>query len=455
MSDLLMRLNRNPLTGAIAKAMGLPNPVPLWREAGPCVDRPFEGKNILLRRTPGGYAAGAMAAAFTRAGATPLDAPPGDAGPLAGALDIVAMDATGCATPQDYRALYDSFHPVVRQLVRNGRVLILAADPGEASTPVAAAVARGIEGFVRSLAKETGARGITVNLGYVARDAVGRLDGPLRYFCGARTTYVTGQAFHIAAGVAAPASMPLTQALSGKVALVTGAARGIGLAVAERLAQEGATVVALDMPGAAEELDKACARFAAVPFLADIAAPDTGDRLAAFLLDRFGGVDVVVHNAGITRDRTLANMKEHFWDLVVQVNLEAVIAIDRQFLQRGVLRDDGRIVCLSSVSGVAGNFGQTNYAASKAALIGYVAAQAPLLAGRGICINAVAPGFIDTPMTEAMPMVVREIGRRLNSVKQSGQPRDVAELVAFLSTPGAFGISGATLRVCGQGLIGA
>lgn len=452
MSDLLMRLNRNPLSGAIVKAIGLPNPVPLWREAGPYVERPFEGKNVLLRRTVGGYAADAMAAAFARAGATPKEGPPGDA---AGPLDIVAMDATGCVAPQDYRALYDGLHPVVRQLARNGRVLILAADPGTAASPVAAAVGRGVEGFVRSLAKETGARGVTVNLGYVARDALDRLDGPLRFFCGARTTYVTGQAFHVAAGVVAPTAMPFTRALHGKVALVTGAARGIGLAVVERLAQEGATVVALDVPGAADELHKACEPYAAVPFLADIAAPDSAERLADFLLERYGGVDIVVHNAGITRDRTLANMQEHSWDLVVRVNLAAVFAIDQRFLQRRVLRDEGRIVCLSSVSGVAGNFGQTNYAASKAALIGYVAAQAPLLGPRGICINAVAPGFIDTPMTDAMPWMIREIGRRLNSVKQSGQPRDVAELIAFLSTPAAFGISGATIRVCGQGLIGA
>ena len=451
MSDLLMRLNGNPVTGAIAKAIGLPNPVPLAREAGPYVELPFDGKRVLLARTAGGYAADAMAAAFRRAGAAPLDASSAGSAPL----DIVAMDATGCVAPQDYRALYDSLHPVVRRLVRNGRMLILAADPGAAATPVAAAVARGVEGFVRSLAKETGARGVTVNLGYVSRDALDRLDGPLRFFCGARTTYVTGQAFQVRAGVAAPAGMPSTLVLSGKVALVTGAARGIGLAVVERLAQEGATVVALDVPGAADALHKACEPLGAVPFLADIAAPDSAERLAGFLFDRFGGVDVVVHNAGITRDRTLANMQEHFWDLVVQVNLAAVIAVDEHFLQRGVLRDGGRIVCLSSVSGVAGNFGQTNYAASKAALIGYVAARAPLLAPRGICINAVAPGFIDTPMTDAMPMLVREIGRRLNSVKQSGQPRDVAELVTFLATPAAFGISGATLRVCGQGLIGA
>ena len=133
MSDLLMRLNRNPLSGAIVKAIGLPNPVPLWREAGPYVDRPFDGKNVLLCRTAGGYAADAMAAALTRAGATPLDAPPGAGEPL----DVVAMDATGCVAPRDYRALYDGLHPVVRRLARNGRVLILAADPGAASTPAA------------------------------------------------------------------------------------------------------------------------------------------------------------------------------------------------------------------------------------------------------------------------------------------------------------------------------
>ena len=470
MSDLLMRLNGNPLTKALARAIGLPNPVALARDAGPCVERPFEGKRVLLGRSAGGYAADAVAAALARAGAPPPDLTPaagwpaapsnGGAAPpvpsaVAGPLDILVMDATGCSAPADYRALYDTIHPVARQLVRNGRVMVLAAEPELAATPAAAAVARGVEGFVRSLAKETGARGVTVNLAYVAREALDRLDGPLRFFCGARTTYVTGQAFSLSARVAAPADERSTRTLAGKVALVTGAARGIGLAVLERLAQEGTRVVALDVPGAQAELHAACERLGATPFLADIAAPDTAARLGAFLLERFGGVDVVVHNAGITRDRTLANMQPHFWDLVVQVNLAAVIAIDQQLLGQGVLRDCGRVVCLSSVSGVAGNFGQTNYAASKAALIGYVAAQAPLLAARGICINAVAPGFIDTPMTDAMPLFVREIGRRLNSVKQSGQPRDVAELVAFLCTPGASGISGATIRACGQGLIGA
>jgi 3-oxoacyl-[acyl-carrier protein] reductase len=148
-------------------------------------------------------------------------------------------------------------------------------------------------------------------------------------------------------------------------------------------------------------------------------------------------------------------MQEQSWDQVVDINLSAVMAIDQVLLAENILRDEARLVYLSSISGISGNFGQTNYALTKAALIGYVAAQAPLLAARGICINAVAPGFIETAMTQEMPFMAREIGRRLNSVKQGGQPRDVAELVTFLCTPGACGISGETIRVCGQGLVGA
>jgi len=163
----------------------------------------------------------------------------------------------------------------------------------------------------------------------------------------------------------------------------------------------------------------------------------------------------VVHNAGITRDRTLAKMTRDEWDQVLAVNFEAIVALDDALLAAGTLRDEGRLVYLSSVSGVAGNFGQTNYAATKAALIGYVTAVAPRLAPRGVCANAVAPGFIETGMVARMPFVMREAGRRLNSLSQGGQPQDVAELVTFLASPGAYGITGATIRVCGQSLVGA
>jgi 3-oxoacyl-[acyl-carrier protein] reductase len=308
---------------------------------------------------------------------------------------------------------------------------------------------------MRALAKELGPRGIAVNLVYAGLDTTDRLAAPVRFFCGVHTTYVTGQAVHLRDAVLAPASVPAVQALAGKVALVTGAARGIGLAIARRLVEEGARVVALDVAASRAALEAACATFGFTPLVLDITAADAAPQVAAFLQRECGGVDIVVHNAGVTRDRRLANMMEPYWDLVMDINFGAVAAIDRALLDTDVLHDAGRIVCLSSISGIAGNVGQSNYAMSKAALIGYVAAQAPRLATRGICINAVAPGFIETPMTDAMPFMLREIGRRANSLKQGGQPRDVAELVTFLATPGASGISGQTVRVCGQALIGA
>jgi 3-oxoacyl-[acyl-carrier protein] reductase len=448
MSDLLMKLNRNFATSGLVKALGLPDPVELARADGPYEAQPFAGKAVVLARSEGGYAADALANAIAGAGGSVLD----EAGEK---VDIMLFDATGCITPAGMHALYDAFHPVMRKMARNGRLLVAAPLPEEADGPVAAGVARGIEGFVRSLGKELGKRGVTANLAYVARNALDRLEGPVRFFCGRQTAYVSGQVVRIRSQVARPAALPLVQALAGKVALVTGGARGIGMATAQRLAQEGARVVCLDVPQAADALHDTCTRIGAVPLVMDIATADAPEHLAEFFMQKFGGLDIVVHNAGVTRDRTLGKMEPHWWEMVVNINFAAIAAIDALLLARGVLRDEGRIVCLSSISGIAGNFGQTNYAATKAALIGYVAAQAPLVAGRGICINAIAPGFIETAMTDAMPFMTREIGRRLNSLQQGGKPRDAAELIAFLCTPGAYGVSGETIRVCGQGMMGA
>ncbi|MES2684460.1 MAG: 3-oxoacyl-ACP reductase [Pseudomonadota bacterium] len=451
MSDLLQNLNRNPLTSPLVKALGLPDPITLARAPAGYKAQPFTGKTALLLAAAGGYAAESLRSVLSDAGADVVEAlPEGET-----RADLVVMDATGCRTPADYRALYGGFHPVMRRIAKNGRVLIAAAIPEVAADPVAAAVARGMEGFSRSLGKELGAKGITVNLAHVATDATDRLAQVVRFFGGVQTTYVSGQVVHVTARVAAPAELPTSQVLKGKVALVTGSARGIGYATAQRLVQEGATVVCLDIPQMTEALHKSCTQIGAIPLALDISSPEAPRKLADLFKSKFGGIDIVVHNAGITRDKTLANMKEQHWDQVISINFAAIVAADAVLLGEGVLREGGRIVCLSSISGVAGNFGQTNYAASKAALIGYVAAQAPLLAKRGICINAIAPGFITTPMTDAMPFATREVGARLNSVKQAGMPRDAAELIAFLASPGAYGISGDTVRVCGQGLIGA
>jgi len=457
MGDFLVSLHKNVILSRLARAAGLPDPVPLARTAGAFEDAPCAGLRVFYADA-GGYALGAMRAALEAQGAEPHHLPTAqDAVADTSPIDIFVVDATGCRTIDAMRLLYTAFHPVMRRLAVNGRVLIAGADPAAGADPVAAALARGVEGFMRSVAKELGGRGVAVNLLYVAGDAVDRLDGPVRFFCGRRATYVTGQAVRVTAQVALPeiAAPGRGPALAGKVALVTGAARGIGLAIAQRLKEEGARVVALDVPAARAALQAACDRFHFTPLAQDIADDGAALQAAAFLRAGFGGVDIVVHNAGVTRDRRLANMKEPYWDRVMEINFGAVTALDAALLAGDLLHRDARIVCLSSLSGIAGNIGQTNYAMSKAALIGYVAARAPLLAARGICINAVAPGFIETPMTDAMPFLLRELGRRANSLKQGGQPRDVAELVAFLATPGASGITGETIRVCGQSLLGA
>jgi len=197
-----------------------------------------------------------------------------------------------------------------------------------------------------------------------------------------------------------------------------------------------------------EELDGASV-------LIDVTAPDAPQRIGAKLTDLNGGVDVVVHNAGIIRDRKLANMDAERWSSVLEVNLAAPQRITDELLDQGVLRDAGRVIGVASIAGIAGNLGQTNYATSKAGVIGLVQAIAPRAAARGITANAVAPGLIDTEMMAKIPLPNREVARRMSSLSQAGLPVDVAETIAWLADPGSGAVTGNVVRVCGQSLIGA
>jgi 3-oxoacyl-[acyl-carrier protein] reductase len=190
-------------------------------------------------------------------------------------------------------------------------------------------------------------------------------------------------------------------------------------------------------------------------FQLDLTAPDAPQRLADYVQARHTALNVLVHNAGITRDKTIARMSADLWDAVLDVNLSSQERINAVLLDRGLIADGGRIVSVSSVSGIAGNRGQTNYATSKAGVIGLVQAMAPVLRDRGITINAVAPGFIETAMTAKMPLMIREAGRRMNSMAQGGLPVDVAETIAWFASPGSAGVTGNVVRVCGQSLLGA
>ena len=206
------------------------------------------------------------------------------------------------------------------------------------------------------------------------------------------------------------------------------------------------------MPAAWDALAVVANRISGRALQCDITAADAPQRIAAQLRR---GVDVVVHNAGITRDRTLGRMSDAEWDAVLDVNLAAPQRITSALVQARKLRAGGRVVGLASIAGIGGNAGQTNYAASKAGVIGLTRAQAAVLGERGITVNAVAPGFIETEMTARMPLVLRQAGRRLNSLAQGGLPVDVAETVAWLAAPASAGVTGQVIRVCGQSLMGA
>ncbi len=450
MSDFLLRLMEQPASRNLVKSVGLPTPQILVRATGGYEAKPLSGKTALFGAAKGGFASSELEKLLGACGAT-VKRQAGEAD----RFDVLAFDATGVRNAQDLRALYDFFHPVMRSINACGRILILTGLPEAQDTAAAAAAMRGVEGFTRSIAKEVGKKGVTANLLYVGAAAADRIAGPARFFLSPHSAFVDGQAVRVTAAVSAPERIDLTNTLKGKVALVTGAARGIGAATAKRMAAEGAHVVCLDIPQDEETLNATAAEVGGSALPMDVTDAKAPTAIARHLADSHGGVDIVVHNAGVTRDKTLANMKEQFWDLVLSINLGAILAIDEELLGSKVVRDNGRVVCLSSIGGIAGNMGQTNYGATKAALIGYVAAQAPALAERGICINAVAPGFIETRMTAEMPFMIREGGRRMCSLSQGGQPQDVAELITFLGTPGACGVTGQTIRVCGQSLIGA
>jgi 3-oxoacyl-[acyl-carrier protein] reductase len=370
-------------------------------------------------------------------------------------LGALVFDATGTDSPERLRELYDFFHPRIRSIAASGRVVVLGTPPEDTASPRAAIAQRALEGFTRSVGKEL-KRGATVQLVYVAHGAEDGIESTLRFLLSAKSAYVSAQVVRIGVNPA-PVECPddWQTPLAGKVALVTGASRGIGASIAEVLARDGAYPVVLDVPPQGGELSEVANRVGGSTLQLDITAPEAPTKLVEYLRERRGGVDIVVHNAGITRDKTLAKMTDAQWDAVLAVNLASQLRINDALLESGLLRTGGRIIGVSSIAGIAGNVGQTNYGASKAGVIGMVNAYAPVLAERGATINAVAPGFIETRMTAAVPLFIREAGRRMNSMSQGGLPIDVAETIAWYANPASGAVNGNVVRVCGQSLLGA
>lgn len=430
MSDRYASFARSAGGSVLVKRLGLPNPPSLRRYDA---DHPLAGP---VRIAGEGRFAVGIEGWY-----------PGDGEKLGG----LVLDATTLATVEDLRDLYDIVHPIARGLTPAGRVIVLAGLPAEAASVEVAAVRQAVEGFTRSLAKEVG-RGTTVQLVRTAEATEPEtLRSTLDFFLSGRSAYVDGQVVTVGAPVG-----PLSQdTLAGKIALVTGAARGIGADIARVLARNGAHVVCLDVPAAGDSLAAVANSLGGTAYQSDLAVENAAARLVDHLKDRHGRVDVVVHNAGITRDKTLANMRPDQWDQVLAVNLAAPVRVTDALVEAGLIPAGGRIIGVSSVVGLSGNRGQTNYATSKAGVAGWVRALAPVLADRGITVNAVAPGFIETAMTAHLPLVVREGGRRMNSLAQAGLPIDVAETIGYFAEPGSAGVTGNVLRVCGQQMLGA
>ena len=367
-------------------------------------------------------------------------------------LGAIVVDLSSARVVADLEHLRAVLATALKRLGRSGRVLLVATAPERIDDPAGAATQHAAQGIVRSIAKELRA-GATANLLYTLADDAA-VASAVEFFVSGRSAYVDGQVVRVGPG-AAQGEVDPERPLDGKVAVVTGGARGIGASIVEVLARDGATVVAVDVPAAGEHLVAVANRVGGTALQLDVTAADAGTRIADHA-SRFGGIDLMVHNAGITRDKLLVNTDADRWASVLEVNLAAQLRIDEILLATGgAVPDGGRVVSVSSLSGIAGNRGQVSYAASKSGVIGMVRAQASRLASRGITYNAVAPGFIETEMTSRMPLGTREIGRRVNSLSQGGLPVDVAETIGWLGWPTSAGITGQVVRVCGQSLLGA
>ena len=447
MTDRYQFLAHTPVGRFLVKNLGLPDPVRLerYREGQPLV----EGV-VLLGAAPGGRLRDNVSASLAHHGIAEVSTASSDQ-----RYKGLVFDATGIKSTADLVHLQEFFTPVLRSLSSCGRVVVLGTPPEATESPEEHVAQRALEGFTRSLGKEVG-NGSTVQLVYVTPGAESTLASTLAFLLSPKSAYVSGQVVRVGAtGVTQADEVGDTlRPLDGRVALVTGASRGIGEAIARTLARDGATVVGVDVPQMASDLQRLMDELGGEAVTLDITAVDAPQRIARHLEEKHGGVDVVVHNAGITRDKKLRNMKEDGWRSTIAVNVTAPERITAELLDQKLIKPNGRIIGIASIAGIAGNVGQTNYGASKAGVIGFVESLAPRLSDN-ITVNAVAPGFIETQMTAKIPLATREAGRRMNSLSQGGLPVDVAETIAWYASPGSSAVNGNVVRVCGQSLLGA
>jgi len=236
--------------------------------------------------------------------------------------------------------------------------------------------------------------------------------------------------------------------MEDKVVLITGASGGIGKVIAQRFAKAGAKVVLNDIALAEQALQSLSQEIGAKYFLADVSKLEEVEKMIQDIQKEFGQIDVLINNAGITRDKTLAKMSQEEWQKVIDVDLTGVFNCAKSALPL-LIANQGKIINISSVVGQRGNFGQTNYAAAKAGIIGFTKALCKEVGRFGVTVNAIAPGFIETSLTENLPAQVTEAVKKFTPLGRFGKPAEVADLIFFLSSDQANFITGAVINIDG------
>jgi len=474
MNDLYLELANTQIGQHIFQALNLPKPIQLKRSENDVLTAPYG--SVLIAATKNNFALQNIfkflnndSCSLTLARSTELNfaSIPNAFKPDTQELNLENLgtqrfrsfifDASGFSKTDDLISLFYTFKQIIRRIKTKGKIIIVGQDPNQANDAEHSATQGSLDGFCKSIAKEVGKKGITCNLIYIKKGAQKYIQSPLYFLMTNKACYITGQSITLSNNTLKPKKINWDLPLKRNLALVTGAAQGIGLETAKVLARDGATVVCLDIPANKSALEKLASAIDGHSLPVDLSDENAIDKILSTVRSQLGGIDIVVHNAGITRDKTISKMPDHFWNQVIDINLNKVIQLNSALFQKGAFNSHARIICISSISGIAGNFGQSNYACSKSGIAKYVetfSQSETIRKSDGLTINAIAPGFIETNMTRNIPFITREVGRRMNALSQGGLPIDVAESISFFCHPASQAINGNVLRVCGQSLLG-
>lgn len=382
-----------------------------------------------------------------------------------GTFSALILNTQSYRSPQAIDQLYTDCKALLPLLDKRGHAILLSpideqSNPTSKTSGITNLFLEGFTSLVKCLAKEIASEAITINHLMVNPQQLSAIPTLLDYLLSHRSCYVTGQALTVGDSVTehkwplrarqANVKSPLERTPANQpLALLTGAGGCIGRAITHKLAANGFKLILADRTQKQFVLRDLAEQTGGTPLTLDLTRPNSIAILSDCIDEHGGQLHALIHNAGITQDRLFKNMTPEAWQNVLDINLWAPAEITQFLLKDKKIADHGRIVLMSSVVALSGNRGQSQYCFSKAGLIGLMRDLLPTIAKSGITINAIAPGFIDTPMTRKIPGHIREFTKRLNAFAQPGHAEDVAEAVSLCCDPTAEHFTGNILRVCG------